>query len=315
MLVPERLQIETIYGCNAKCNMCALSLPAKRKKGVMPPDLFRVIVDSMAPYIDRVKKVDLFGLGEPLLDPYIFERIRYVREKGFKNLAISTNADLLDPERQSLLLETGIETIIFSIDGVEKKTHENIRRGVKFERVVENCQSIIRMRDKEKSKTRFVIRFIRQSSNENEWNQFLDFWISQISSKKNDLVIAYDVNTLGGKVFSKKDILGNKLNEKIERRPCHQVFDRLIFLKDGTVPLCCEDTPHANYIMGNANIDNPIEIFNGFQFKRVRELHRRGLKNDLDVCKECTVLYSEDNIQTYKGEKQACTELNKKLSQ
>ena len=105
MLIPKRIQLETFYGCNAKCIMCAVSLPPTRKKGIMPLDMSKYILDEFAPYKNQIKKLDLFGLGEPLLDPYIFQRIKYAKEKGFRNIAISTNADLLDKEKQRKLLK------------------------------------------------------------------------------------------------------------------------------------------------------------------------------------------------------------------
>lgn len=299
--IPKRLQIETIFGCNARCVMCAVSLPVTRKTGVMPPDLFWNIIDSLSPYSKRIEKVDLFGLGEPLLDQHIFEKIRYVKEKGFQNLAISTNADLLNTEKQLSLLETGIETVILSIDGVKKDTHENIRRGVKFERVVDNCQNIIRVRNERKHNTKFVFRFIRQPSNESEWEPFLAYWQSKLSSEYGDLLIAYNVNTMGGEVLSKKEVIGSHVDEIIEKRPCHQVFDRLIILNDGTVPLCCEDTPYAKYAMGDVKKDSPINIFNGSAFQCIREIHGKGDKNGIAICKECTLLYSESKVRVYKG--------------
>ncbi len=299
-LIPKRLQIETIFGCNAKCIMCAVSLPATRLKGIMSIELFKHIIDFMKPYNEQIEKVDLFGLGEPLLDPHIIERIRYAKEKGFQNLAISTNADLLDVHKQNALLETGIETVIFSIDGVNKETHENIRRGVVFERVIENCESIIRMRNEHNYKTRFVIRFIRQNSNKTEWEQFLAYWNPKISPGRNDLLIAYDVNTMGGEVISKQELLGDgPLDESIEALPCHQVFDRLIILNNGIVPLCCEDTPHAKYMMGDVKETLPIDIFNGTNFQRMRRLHTDHKKTTLTICRECTLLYSENKMQRY----------------
>ncbi len=294
LLIPKRVQLETIYGCNAKCTMCALSLPAARKKGLMPLEMSKHILDELSPYKEKIEKLDLFGLGEPLLDPYIFQRIEYAKEKGFKNIAISTNADLLDKKKQKKLLETGIDTILFSIDGVKKETHEKIRRGVKFERVVGNCQSIIKMRNEGNYKTRFVIRFIKQESNKAEWESFRKFWTSKLSKEKNDLVILYDVNTMGGEICSKRELIKeNEEDSEIERKPCHMPFDRLIILNDGSVPLCCEDTPKAKYCMGNIKDKSPIEIFNCEKFNKIRQLHLKGKKKTLDICRGCTVLYSE----------------------
>ena len=168
MLIPKRIAIETIFGCNASCTMCVIDLPTERKKGIMPFEMSKHILDELLPYKNQIDRLDFFGLGEPLLDPYLFQRIKYAKEKGFRNIAISTNADILNKEKQKKLLETGIDVVLFSIDSVKKEIHEKIRRGVKFERVVGNCQSIIKMRDRGNYKTRFIMRFIRQNCNK-EW--------------------------------------------------------------------------------------------------------------------------------------------------
>lgn len=36
-------------------------------------------------YKEHIQKFDLFGLGEPLLDKTLFEKIKYAKSKGFKN--------------------------------------------------------------------------------------------------------------------------------------------------------------------------------------------------------------------------------------
>ena len=266
---------------------------------MMEDSLFRYVADCMSEYASRIDKVDLFGLGEPLMDPQIFNRIIYLKNKGFKNLAISTNADLLDPIKQNRLLETGIETVIFSIDGTCKATHESIRRGVQFERVMAHCLSLIDTRDKSRYATRFVLRFIRLPENAAEWDAFKAFWLPRLSPARNDLLIAYNVNTMGGEVFKKDDILGSKRIPALEDKPCHQVFDRLIILNNGIVPLCCEDTPATRHIMGSVSDQSPMEIFNGPKFAAMRVLHQKGEKNRIDLCRECTLLYSESAIETH----------------
>lgn len=297
ILIPKRLQVETFYGCNARCTMCALSHPGVRKKGIMPQDMFQHIFDSMAHLSDKIDKVDLFTMGEPLLDTLIFQRIKYVRGKGFRNLSISTNADLLDAGKQEQLLDTSIETVIFSIDGVRKETHEAIRRGVNFERVRDNCLNFIRKRNKGKFRTKIIIRFIKQKNNIREWNDFREFWGQQLNPELGDRIILYNLNTMGGLMFDKKRIMKGRLDRQIEEIPCHQVFDRLIVLSNGIVPLCCEDSPNADYKMGDVKESAPIDIFNNLHFKRIREIHSNKGKNALPICNKCTILYSEKELK------------------
>lgn len=311
--VPKRLQIETIFACNAKCIMCFVGQPEShdqnitRRQGVMPEKMFEGIIDSLEPYKQKIEKVDLFGLGEPLLDKFIFDRIKYVKKSGFRNVAISTNADLLDEDKQDLLLSSGIDTVIFSIDGIEAGTHESIRVGLDYNNLLKNCISVIKKRNADNYKTRFVVRFIRQEQNIDEWDRYKEFWEKQLSFDRRDLLIVYDVNSMGGSVdvasYSKTDFEQSGLIDPVlEVKPCHMVTDRLIILNDGSVPLCCEDTPTNKFNFGNVSENRPIEIFNNKKFSQIRNLHLDGKKNDLSICKDCTLLYSERNttvIQSY----------------
>ncbi|MBU0536362.1 MAG: radical SAM protein [Nanoarchaeota archaeon] len=298
MEIPKRLTIETIFGCNASCSMCVINTPTKRKKGVMPLEMSNKIMDELAIYTDKIKMLDLFGLGEPLLDPHIFERIRYAKQKGFQSIAISTNADLLDEEKQKKLLDSGIDAVLFSIDGVKKETHENIRKGVTFEKVVENVKSIIKMRDKMGYNTRFIVRFIKQENNKDQWEAYKTFW-KPLLTKDKDLMIIYDMHTWGGEISTKDSLLNKEKDPEIEKKPCHHL-QNLIILSDGSVPLCSEDFLHARHNFGNVKDQPALEIFNCPKFKAIREKHNEGNKNTMIPCKECTVLYSE---KTRKDEK------------
>ena len=290
LIIPERIQVETVFGCNASCIMCPVNMPTKRKKGVMSLELFKKIVDEIEPYKNHIKKFDLWGLGAPLLDNTLFEKIKYAKSKGFGSLAIATNANLLDEKKQDKILESGLDAVIFSIDGTKKETHESIRKGVNFDRVVKNAKSIIEKRDRGNYRTRFVFRFIRQDLNKNQWAEFKKFWGSLISKEKGDKIIGYDMHSWGGELPLSKI---NQKNHEIALKPCHHVFDRLMILWDGTVPLCCSDLHHANYSLGNVKDSLPIEIFNNEKITNIRKIHLAHKKNSMKICKECTILYSE----------------------
>lgn len=294
ILIPKDLVIETVFGCNLSCSMCSINLPTSRKKMIMSPELFFFIVDSMVPYRDQVERVDLYALGEPMLDPHLYDRISYLKTNGFKNLSISTNANLLVDKKQAQLLESGIETIIISIDGVHKTTHENIRKGANFDRVVENTVGIIRKRDTGNYQTRFIIRFIRQEANWSEWEEFKIFWNRHLSKEQQDFVAMYEMHNVGGAAGRKKDLISaERISEDIEKKPCHFIFECLIILSDGTVSLCHPDFHDPQFDLGKVPEGTPIEAFNSDAFNRVREKHRCGKKTELPICSECTIPYSE----------------------
>ena len=292
-IIPRRIVIEPVFGCNATCGMCPIDHPTRRKKGMMPLDKYKQLVDKLAPYKDTVKMFDLFGLGEPLLDPQIMERVRYAREAGFRNLSFSTNAHLLSADKQQALLESGIETLIFSIDGFKAATHEAIRPRTKFDRVVGNCLEMIGRRNAGNYKTRFVVRFVHQPSNAAEWEDYRAFWLSRLSLDRRDVIIRYDVHDWSGQVDG---ITPNRPDgdiDPIAGEPCHHIFEKLVILADGSVALCFEDILEAQFNFGNVFEEDPIDIFNSPRFNKLRTLHRDGKRGNLNICGHCSVLYAE----------------------
>lgn len=297
-LIPRRVTIETIFDCNFRCEMCPWADIEKnqatgRKEGPMDHELFMHIIDSLVPYREHIEMMDLFGLGEPLMDRMICQRIRYAKDKGFKNLAFATNAALLTPRVQAELLDTGIETIIFSIDGATKETYEKIRIRGNFDKVVANCFGMIKRRNEGNYKTRFIVRFVRQNDNRNEWPLFQEFWSREFSASKRDLIGRYDVHTWGGATGDKDKTLMAGRDKSIERASCYLIFEVLNILANGTVPLCHEDWHKARYDMGNVSNADPIDVFNAVKYKKIRDLHDAGNKNKLPMCAACTVLYSD----------------------
>lgn len=291
-IIPRRIVIETIFGCNAACGMCVINHPTERAKGIMPMDKFMDLIDRLAVHRDKVDMFDLFGLGEPLIDPHIVDRIRYVKAAGFRNLSFSTNAHLLSADKAKELLEAGLETVIFSIDGFSRQTHEAVRVRTNYDRVLENCVGMVRQRDAGGYKTRFVVRFVRQPMNAHEWDDYSRFWRGILSFDKRDLLTRYDVHNWS-------DQIDGTVNDQdwrdpvIDLEPCHHIYEKLVILANGAVALCFEDILEAQFRFGNVFEADPIEIFNSARFNKIRKLHNDGKRCNLGICSGCMVLYNE----------------------
>lgn len=287
LMIPTHVLIETIRGCNARCTMCALTCVASKlevKKAKMSQENFKKIVDKFIPYVAKIQFVSLWGLGEPLLNNKLFENIGYLKKHNFKNVAIATNADLMDEKKQLNLLESGIDTIICSIDGINKKTHESIRLHTNFENVLKNVQSCIEKRNLGNYKTRFLIRMIRQKSNYKQWPAYVKYWKKYIDNSKRDDVIAFDVQSLGGILTKAQGGIDYNI-------PCLDINNKLIIDFDGEVTLCCGVIPgmKGRLKVGNVLKEDPIAIFNNKIFKYYREMNINGLRGHLYLCRKCNV--------------------------
>ena len=138
--LPVRLQIETTDTCNFKCIMCARENLDGMNTTSMSLQQFSQLIDAIDPYY-----VTLNGLGEPLIDKTIFQKLDYLHLKNIFT-SMPSNGSLIRGEKLSLLAKSLPDSLCFSIDGATKESFENTRKASDFEKVLENYKSILNLK-------------------------------------------------------------------------------------------------------------------------------------------------------------------------
>jgi radical SAM protein with 4Fe4S-binding SPASM domain len=286
MIYPSHLQIENVTGiCSAHCVMCPVHT-LKRKPNIMDIDTFKVILDKFLPYRDHFQYLSIFGMGEPLHDKGLPDKIRMAKEMGFRGVGIATNCSLLDRWKSLQLITSGLDTLICSVDGITKETHEAIRVGTNYDQVVENIRKFIDLRQNCSVRTKVVVRFIRQQSNQHEWKEYQAFWKGELDAEYGDAVISYDVQDYDGKVkeYDSKDVLTEVEVPAI----CRLIDERMIVFSRGEIAFCCADS-EAEYSQGNVLDGDPMEIYNNEKKQHYRDMIHAGRREELELCKGCTI--------------------------
>lgn len=195
--MPSYIQIEQVYGiCSARCTMCTIQDWTNPPK-IMSVDEYSILLEKFLP-IKNQKFLTLHGDGEVLFDKALPQKIALAKQMGYKGVGFATNCTHLDENMAAALLESGLDSIICSVDGVNKITHENIRVGTNFDAITDNIMKFIALRNASKFKTRVLVRFIRQASNFNEWDEYCALWNSRLDAGKGDSVLRFDVHNWGG---------------------------------------------------------------------------------------------------------------------
>jgi radical SAM protein with 4Fe4S-binding SPASM domain len=137
--LPRHLQLEVTSACNLACAMCLVSYrPAvNRAEGAMPMELFRRLVDGNP----ELARLTLQGLGEPLLQPHLFDMVAYAKERGIE-VGFNSNAQLLTRPRADRLVALGLDWLHVSLDGATADTYEGIRARSDFSRVGRNLRGL-----------------------------------------------------------------------------------------------------------------------------------------------------------------------------
>ena len=97
--LPVEYIVETTAKCNLYCPMCPRETH-KQPKEDMTGEIFERLVEGAA---ETGEHMMLIGLGEPFMDPKIFDRIEYCERHGISTL-LSTNGTLLDEKAAERLL-------------------------------------------------------------------------------------------------------------------------------------------------------------------------------------------------------------------
>lgn len=275
-LYPNKVQVETFLGCNARCTMCTIH-DWSRPHGAMDNEVYTRVVGEAAAFKDKIGLFSLYMDGEPLMDNLLEERVAEAKSAGISNIGFATNGSLLTEERSRKLLEAGLDWLCISIDSLDKETYENIRVRLKLDTVLANVLSHIRQRDETNSASRVLIRFGDQPANAGQFESFYKFWSEKLTSKRDEIqhnaLHNWGHGTEAGSFGA---------------TPCDYVFENCVILRDGTVPLCCVDY-NAEVGFGNVMETPLLEIWNSPEFNRVRDLHRDGRRAEMPLCGNCDI--------------------------
>lgn len=142
----EGIMVENTAACPYRCKACYRTLVRKVRRSVrMTPEDIRKI--SAMVRENEIKSVSFFSLGEPFAAPDIFNQLRSIRADNPElSIKISTNGLLLntDEKREAALL---VDSVAFSIAGIDEDTMQKYQRGGSFSKVYANLKRLVEYRE------------------------------------------------------------------------------------------------------------------------------------------------------------------------
>jgi MoaA/NifB/PqqE/SkfB family radical SAM enzyme len=284
VLPPDRLYIESTNICNLSCIMCPTGRKEQvRKKGYMDFELFKSIVDEMAPW---VQATTLHIWGEPLLHPRMFDMIEYCNKKGLRS-EISTNATLLNEDRGKRILDAGLDAIYLCLDGMRPETYEQIRVNADYEKTNGNIRRFIELKQNGGYQAPFVnLQIIEMEKTVGEVDEFVQAWklpgVDRINVKPFD--------SWGGQI-EEINALSTEDKPKQERYACPNLWYHTHVYWDGRIAMCDRDFNLA-YDLGNVrSADGQVRVlenWNGPKMQELRRLHTQGKTDGVSPCNTCS---------------------------
>jgi len=270
---PVEYIVETTAKCNLYCPMCPRETH-KQPKEDMTDEIFNRLVEESGLAAEHMM---LIGLGEPFMDPKIFERIEYCERHNISTL-LSTNGTFLDEKTAARLLDSSLEHITLSFDGSTKESFEYYRKGARFEKVRDNFVRFARMKHERRSKMQVVVQMVRMERNAGEVDDFMRFWravpgVDQVRIKEDETnLMRPDAGHASGDW----------------KHPCHYLWRGPMYVKhNGDVYPCCQSYMLDGKPVGHIGAQPLNAIWNSEEMQRMRRLHLARRAGEIDICSRC----------------------------
>ena len=123
---PYALSIEPTTACNLGCPECPSGLKKfTRETGKLDVDFHQKMLQSVG---KQVFYINYYFQGEPFLNPQFLDLIKEAKRNNIYT-ATSTNAHFIDLDKAEEIVNSGLDRLIISIDGLTQKTYENAEKS------------------------------------------------------------------------------------------------------------------------------------------------------------------------------------------
>jgi MoaA/NifB/PqqE/SkfB family radical SAM enzyme len=277
---PQMVVINTTYVCNAQCPHCPYTNSDIRKEPraqqfpYMSEEVFKVIADQ----VGRARAtLRISGAGEPLLHKKIVDFIGYAKRQGCQ-VGLISNGSLLSEGMAVGLLNSQIDMIEFSVDAADPETYGKVRKGLHFEKTMENIKRCVRLRNEQSAKTNIIASVVNQKLVSDKIDEIVSFWESIVDKVQVRKYLTWDINDL--------DESGDIAPYLTTDAPCPFPFDRLMIDSNGDARFCVYDIKGRTH-WGNVMLEPITAIWKNQDFQFLREIHIQREFEKFPICKNC----------------------------
>jgi len=291
---PPVLMVEPTNICNLKCPMCPSGNgDMARSKGKLDLNNFRMVMDDIG---KEIFMVQFWNQGEPFINRSFLDMVRYAKTKGVMTQTSTNGHYIRTDEMAEEVVTSGLDQIIFSMDGTNQETYEKYRVGGNYNLVIETLGRLSNAKQKLRSKTPLIeLQFLIFRHNQSEIDELIriarDHNVNRIAFKsaqiysddqaeeflpEDEQLTRYQYD---GKSFEMKSEMENW---------CRRLWMNSTINWDGSVSPCCFDKD-AEYASGNI-FDNASTFNDIWRNQKYMGFRKAVMKNrkGIDMCSNCS---------------------------
>jgi len=293
---PNNLNIEVTNICNANCVFCAYQFQSQWRsdRGIIGRERFETVIKTHAKNGGTFVSLTPI-VGDPLVDPDIVGKVRYVTQHGL-DVAFFTNGILLNRVDLAGLLHSGLRSITVSTAPLDRDLFERIYRSKRYNDVFSGLVRLLTLRNELGAGFKVNLSF-RSPLSYSGTLDLPDFrntvWPLLTAMERAEIFVQNSYDDWAGQITREDLLPGMRLQvpPHLKRRPCRWTFVPMVAW-DGLVRACaCRFRPSPQgddeLVVGDLRDATLAEIWFG---DRVKALRRRFPAGELPfVCRKCPV--------------------------
>ena len=284
------ISVENTSVCNSRCVFCPNG-SMQRNRQQMKLDVFKKAVDEAAQI--GCTDIDFFvTIGDPLLDPHLLERARYVKQVSrVSSMGFNTTLQWLHLFTLDEFFACGFTWISVSTTLSGPETYRDFFGVDKYSQMLTNLTDLLKENKRRGSPIDVLIGIKPTPERRADILNHPDFKLVQSLTAQDlaDEVRREDffVCDWGGAVRLPSYLRPLPLWPRAHR-PCYRLYEGLMLFSNGKVGACaCRDfEASSELILGSIQEDSLDKMWNGDKLKQIRSDWLTG-KSIPDVCQKC----------------------------
>src|SRR5690554_214635 len=289
---PFAASIEPTTACNLGCPEC----PSGLKQFTRPTGKLDLVVhkEMLNQLGKQLFYINYYFQGEPFLHPQFLDLVQEAHQRNIYT-ATSTNAHFITESKAEEIVNSGLDRLIISIDGLTQETYEQYRRRGKLEKVIEGTKYMIAAKKKLKSKTpHLIFQFLVVQPNEHEIDDVFklgkELGVDEVRLKTAQLYDYKNGNPLMPKnekyARYKKMKDGTYKSKYTLSNHCWRMWSSTVLTWDGRVVPCCFDKD-AKHVLGDVTQTDFLKIWKSPRYQSFRKQVFTD-RSKIDICKNCS---------------------------
>lgn len=241
LVKPDLINFGLTHRCNLRCKICETWEANPNVKEELTLGELKTVITQIANWGNI--NVSFAG-GEPLVRKKdLIECIKHARKKGLTT-HVTTNGIMIDNKTAEEIINSGLDYLQISLDGITKKTNDYIRGHESFDGVMRAIRYIKKYKNKNNSNLKLSLTTVVTNKNVDELLDIYNFVKEQGLNEVAYNPYTVDNSYMKNKDYEKDEFWVSEKNIKKLRKVC----ERLIQLKNveggvGTPPISLRFMP------------------------------------------------------------------------